>query len=32
MLDNLEKITDFKFGENSHQGASLYKSDAMIDY
>lgn len=32
MLDNLEKITDFKFGENSHQGASLYKSDAMVDY
>ena len=32
MLDNLEKITDFKHGDNSHQGASLYKTESMIDY
>lgn len=32
MLDNLEKITDFKHGENAQQGASLYKSESSLDW
>jgi len=32
MLDNLEKITDFKFGENKQQSASLYKNESSIDW
>lgn len=31
MLDNLEKIKDFKYGENHQQSASLYKSESSID-
>lgn len=32
MLDNLEKIVDFQYGENEHQYASLYKTESMLDY
>ena len=32
MLDNLEKITNFKFGENNHQSASIYKNESSIDW
>ena len=32
MLDNLEKITDFKYGENRQQAASLYKNESSIDW
>ena len=32
MLDNLEKIVDFKYGENSQQSASLYKNESSIDW
>ncbi len=32
MLDNLEKIVDFKQGENQQQGASLYKNEGSIDW
>ena len=32
MLDNLEKITDFKYGENRQQSASLYKNESSIDW
>ena len=32
MINDLEKIIDFKHGENSHQGASLYKTESMVDY
>lgn len=31
MLENLEKITDFKYGENRQQTACLYKSESSID-
>ena len=32
MLENLEKITDFKYGENRQQTASLYKSESSVDF
>ena len=32
MLDNLEKITDFKYCENKQQSASLYKNESSIDW
>lgn len=32
MLENLEKIVDFKQGENHQQGASLYKIENSIDW
>ena len=32
MLDNLEKITDFRYGENRQQSASLYKNESSIDW
>ena len=32
MLDNLEKIVDFKQGENTQQSASLYKNESSIDW
>ena len=32
MLDNLEKIVDFKQGENTQQSASLYKSESSLDW
>ena len=32
MLDNLEKITDFKQGENSQQSACLYKNESSLDW
>ena len=32
MLDNLEKIVDFKQGENKQQSASLYKMGNSLDW
>ena len=32
MLENLEKIKDFKFGENKHQSACIYKNDSSVDW
>ncbi|MBR1943608.1 hypothetical protein IJ843_07735 [bacterium] len=32
MLENLEKIVDFKYGENRQQAASLYKNESSIDW
>ncbi|MBQ3312002.1 hypothetical protein IJG72_07990 [bacterium] len=32
MLDNLEKIVDFKQGENKQQSASLYKMENSLDW
>lgn len=32
MIENLEKIIDFKHGENKQQYASLYATDSMLDY
>ena len=32
MLENLEKITDFKYGENRQQSASLYKNESSIKW
>ena len=32
MLDNLEKIVDFKHGENTQQSASLYKNESSIEW
>lgn len=32
MFENLEKLTEFKYGENSHQRASIYKTENITDY
>lgn len=32
MLDNIEKIVDFKCGENRQQSASLYKNESSIEW
>lgn len=32
MLDNIEKITDFNYGENSQQSAVLYKGEYSVDW
>ena len=32
MLENLEKLADFKQGENVQQSASLYKTDSSINW
>ena len=32
MLDNLERIIDFKQGENRQQSACLYKNEGSIEW